>query len=57
MDPLRWFGILVPPALRSAQSNFVSVVEGAIPQLATLAKDLRSQEIEIGRVKKQIKKM
>jgi hypothetical protein len=57
VDPLRWFGILVPPALRSAQAGFVSAVEGPVPELATVAKDLRSQEIEIGRVKKQIKKM
>ncbi|KAJ4373841.1 hypothetical protein N0V83_002580 [Neocucurbitaria cava] len=56
-DPLRWFGILVPPALRTAQSAFISAVEGPIPQLATIARDLRSQEIEIGRVRKQIKKL
>ncbi|RMZ72936.1 ATP synthase subunit D domain-containing [Pyrenophora seminiperda CCB06] len=56
-DPLKWFGILVPPALRTAQSTFVDAVEGPIPQLATIAKDLRMQEIEIGRVRKQIKKM
>jgi hypothetical protein len=57
VDPLRWFGILVPPALRSAQSTFVAVVEGSIPRLASLGRDLRNQEIEIGRVKKQMKKM
>jgi hypothetical protein len=56
-DPLKWFGILVPPALRTAQSTFVGAVEGSIPQLATIARDLRTQEIEIGRVRKQIKKM
>jgi hypothetical protein len=56
-DPLRWFGILVPPALRTAQSTFVGAVEGPIPQLATIARDLRMQGIEIGRVKKQIKKL
>jgi hypothetical protein len=56
-DPLRWFGILVPPALRTAQSTFVGAVEGAIPQLATVVRDLRAQEIEIGRLRKQIKKM
>jgi hypothetical protein len=56
-DPLRWFGILVPPALRTAQSTFVGAVEGPIPQLATVVRDLRAQEIEIGRVRKQIKKM
>jgi hypothetical protein len=57
VDPLRWFGILVPPALRSAQSSFIAVVEGPIPRLAGLGRDLRNQEIEIGRVKKQMKKM
>ncbi len=57
LDPIRWFGILVPPALRTAQSTFISAVERPIPQLATLARDLRSQEIEIGRVRKQIKKL
>ncbi|KAF1913531.1 hypothetical protein BDU57DRAFT_540941 [Ampelomyces quisqualis] len=56
-DAIRWFGILVPPALRSAQSSFVSAVEGSVPQLATITKDLRIQEIEIGRVRKQIKKL
>lgn len=57
VDPLRWFGILVPPALRSAQSNFVDAVEGSVPRLATVTRELRSQEIEIGRVRKQIKKL
>jgi hypothetical protein len=56
VDPLRWFGILVPPALRSAQSSFISTVEGSVPHLASVAKELRIQEIEIGRVRKQIKR-
>ncbi|CAI6336879.1 unnamed protein product [Periconia digitata] len=56
-DPIRWFGILVPSALRSAQSNFVSAVDGPLPQIATLSKDLRQQEIEIGRLRKQLKKI
>ncbi|KAF2741575.1 hypothetical protein EJ04DRAFT_507343 [Polyplosphaeria fusca] len=56
-DPLRWFGILVPPALRQAQSAFASAVEGPIPEIATLAKDLRRQEVDIARLRKLIKKM
>ncbi|KAF2856530.1 hypothetical protein T440DRAFT_1897 [Plenodomus tracheiphilus IPT5] len=56
-DPLRWFGILVPPALRTAQSTFITAVEGPIARLATVAMDMRSQEIEIGRMRKQIKKL
>jgi hypothetical protein len=56
-DPIRWFGILVPPTLRSAQASFVSAVEGPLPQLANLARDLRQQEIDIGRLRKQLKKL
>jgi hypothetical protein len=56
-DPLRWFGILVPPALRTAQTTFVGAVEGPVAQLATIAKDMKTQKIEIERVKKQIKKL
>lgn len=55
-DPLRWFGILVPSSLRSAQSTFVSAVDGAIPELATLGDSLRKQEIAIQRLRKQIRK-
>ncbi|KAF2877104.1 hypothetical protein BDV95DRAFT_601518 [Massariosphaeria phaeospora] len=56
-DPLRWFGILVPPALRSTQASFVSAVHGPIPRLASLVKDLRKQEVDIARLRKQMKKL
>jgi hypothetical protein len=56
-DPLRMFGILVPQVLRDAQASFVAAVDGPIPRLAAVARDLRMQEIEIGRVRKQIKKL
>lgn len=56
-DPIRWFGILVPQALRSAQASFIQAVEGPIPELATVARELRGLEVEIGRVRKQIKKL
>jgi hypothetical protein len=57
VDPLRWFGVLVPPALRSAQSSFVKVTEGPMIQIATLSKALRGLEIEIGRQRKAIRKL
>ncbi|OCK81822.1 hypothetical protein K432DRAFT_403444 [Lepidopterella palustris CBS 459.81] len=57
VDPLRWYGLLVPPALRSAQASFIQAVEGPIPRLVTLSKELRSLEIDIGRTRKQIRKM
>jgi len=38
-DPIRWFGILVPPALRQAQSEFTLSVQTIIPQLTTTVQD------------------
>lgn len=55
-DALRWFGVLVPPALRSVQRNFTSVVTDSVPELATLDARLRHIEIEIRRTKKKITK-
>jgi hypothetical protein len=55
-DPIRMFGILVPPALRSAQTSFREAVEGPVVGLATVAGELRALEREIGRVKKGIRK-
>lgn len=34
-DPLRWFGVLVPPALRTVQSEFTAVVAEVVPALLT----------------------
>ncbi|KAI9032285.1 hypothetical protein DFJ74DRAFT_330003 [Hyaloraphidium curvatum] len=39
-DPIKWFGILVPPALRSAQSNFQKALEKLVV-LANMAQELR----------------
>ncbi|KAK8156038.1 hypothetical protein IWX90DRAFT_516941 [Phyllosticta citrichinensis] len=55
-DPIRWFGILVPQALRSAQGIFVGAVETAVPQTLNLAAEMRELEIEIGRARKAIRK-
>jgi hypothetical protein len=56
-DPLRWFGVLVPPALRSAQASFTTVVESMVPELVASQQKLRALEIEIGRTRKLIKKL
>ena len=55
-NPLRWFGILLPPALRTAQSTFTSAVEEPVPRLASLSKELRKLEMDIGRIRKQLRK-
>ncbi|KAI4209470.1 MAG: hypothetical protein LQ351_007601 [Letrouitia transgressa] len=55
-DPLRWFGILVPPALRQSQGTFKSIVTLIIPALVNSKNDLTQLEIDIRRTRKKIKK-
>ncbi len=40
-DPLKWFGILVPPALRASQEEFSHVVVKLIPTLASVSEEMR----------------
>lgn len=51
-DPIRMFGILVPQALRTAQSESINAVETIIPRLATVNKQMEALEIEIRRKRK-----
>ena len=55
-DPLNWFGILVPPALRASQSNFQSAVIDMIPALASTTNEMKEVEIEVRRARKWLKK-
>ena len=55
-DPLRWFGILVPPALRSAQTSFSSAVDNAIAEAVNAARAMRECEVEIRKLRKEIRK-
>nr|POE89868.1 coiled-coil domain-containing protein 115 [Quercus suber] len=55
-DPLTWYGILVPPQLRIAQSSFSSVMNGALLQSLNAATKLRDLEGEIRILRKMIKK-
>lgn len=55
-DPIRWFGLVVPTALRTAQNQFVTVTSDAIPMLVNLSMEIRLLEIEIGRTRKKILK-
>lgn len=55
-DPLRWFGILVPGSLCSAQSSFAAAVEQAVAESVNAAKGMRGVEVEIRRVRKEIRR-
>lgn len=46
-DPIRWYGILVPPSLRSAQSSFIDSVENHVPGLIEIQSTLRRLEDDI----------
>lgn len=53
-DPLRWYGILVPPSLRNAQKSFTEAVEDDLPGLASVVLDMQTVEKEIGRVRREL---
>ncbi|KAF8430166.1 hypothetical protein EV426DRAFT_580152 [Tirmania nivea] len=52
-DPLKWFGILVPPALKDAQLRFSSALN-KLPDLATVLRNLDWHEEEIRKLEKQV---
>ena len=54
-DPIRQFGILVPAALRAAQSSFSRAAEGWIESIET-DRQMKELEIEIRRVRKRLRK-
>ncbi|MCJ1356104.1 MAG: hypothetical protein MMC33_006098 [Icmadophila ericetorum] len=55
-DPLSWFGILVPQALRAAQTEFKAAVLGQVTQLASVVREMEGVEIEVRRLRKRIGK-
>lgn len=56
-DPLHWFGVLIPPALRASQSHFKNATMEIIPALVSLEKELTEVEIEVRRTRKKLKKV
>jgi coiled-coil domain-containing protein 115 len=51
LDPLHWYGLLVPPSLRAAQTSFTKAVEHQIPQLLNVAAEMADLEMEIRRLR------
>jgi len=56
-DPIHWFGLLVPSALRASQTLFVRAVEEDIPEILRLNMELKQVEIDVRRTRKQISKL
>ncbi|KAI0902474.1 hypothetical protein F4806DRAFT_490947 [Annulohypoxylon nitens] len=52
-DPLRWFGLLTPMALRQAQAQSIEAVEQVIPRLASVNAEMAQVEIEVRRARKK----
>ncbi|KAK3702098.1 hypothetical protein LTR37_015073 [Vermiconidia calcicola] len=55
-DPLRWFGILIPPALRAAQTSFATAVNEVVAESVNAAKRMRECEVEMRKVRKEVRR-
>lgn len=52
-DPIRWYGLFAPPALRSAQANAVQAVQDIIPRLVSVNAEMLDVEIQVRRARKK----
>ena len=43
-DPLRWYGLLIPPTLRQCQSTFTTSITNTIPSLLTITSQMSALE-------------
>ncbi|KAG8628865.1 hypothetical protein KVT40_002730 [Elsinoe batatas] len=55
-DPIKWFGILVPPQLRSCQKSFLDMATGPIIAAINASRSLREVETSIRKIRKDIRK-
>ena len=54
LDPLNWYGVLVPPSLRAAQNSFTSAVEDQIPQLLSVQSEMAGLEVQIRQLRREV---
>lgn len=52
-DPLRWFGLLTPLALRQTQGCAIEAVEQVIPKLLSVNAAMQDVEIQVRRARKK----
>ncbi|MCJ1400096.1 hypothetical protein MMC11_003299 [Xylographa trunciseda] len=56
-NPLSWFGILIPLALRTAQASFKSALNEAVPDLINISAEMRDLEAETEELRHRIRNM
>lgn len=56
-DPLRWYGMQIPPSLRDAQTSFFTAVCADVPAVLELRGKIVEVEGEIGRARKRLLRM
>ncbi|KAH7037687.1 uncharacterized protein B0I36DRAFT_314612 [Microdochium trichocladiopsis] len=52
-DPIRWFGLMAPMALRQAQACSSRAVNDIVPRLATVSVEMAEVEIKVRRARKR----
>lgn len=53
-DPISWYGILVPPSLKNAQKSFIEAVDGGIPQIVSVMREMRCVEDAVYELRREI---
>lgn len=53
-DPLKWYGILVPPPLRQCQTSFQTAVTSTMPDLLSTASAMQNLEAQIWHVRREL---
>ncbi|KAI1616390.1 hypothetical protein EDD36DRAFT_134243 [Exophiala viscosa] len=53
-DPLKWYGILVPPPLRQCQTHFRNAVSSTIPDLLSTTSEMQLLEKQIWELRREL---
>lgn len=53
LNPLNWYGLLVPPSLRAAQTSFTSAVDDHLPRLLNAQVELSALEAQIRQLRQE----
>lgn len=51
LNPLNWYGVLIPASLRATQSSFTTAVQDQVPQILTVQAEMTRLEMQIRRLR------